>query len=294
LRQLESEIASEERLRLHLQEGLDLLCRMLKTSEGFVAVQRENGFIVLAARQSLTIGSALPPMDIPFDDLIRKEVEYVPNIVWLAPAFEGQTKVAIVGIGRPKANPEHSSGHLDLLAEFADRVGMIVSISNTRPDKTGQLQQLVSELNADSRELRSSEKELLAATAMDLDPEFIKCVEEALRHFSDSIELGRSALADWVGVSGASHVERGKQLQTILTDAIEALRPAGSRPPEPLPRTWYNYAVLHDAYVEGVPNREIMARLYISEGTFNRTRRNALRGLARLLLETYRRAPSEK
>ena len=32
-------------------------------------------------------------------------------------------------------------------------------------------------------------------------------------------------------------------------------------------------------------NREIMARLYISEGTFNRTRRNALKGLARLLIE---------
>ncbi|MBL8103630.1 MAG: hypothetical protein JNM02_13940, partial [Anaerolineales bacterium] len=56
-------------------------------------------------------------------------------------------------------------------------------------------------------------------------------------------------------------------------------------PPEPLPRVWYNHAVLHDAYVEGVPNREIMARLYISEGTFNRTRRNAIRGLARLLME---------
>jgi DNA-binding CsgD family transcriptional regulator len=38
-------------------------------------------------------------------------------------------------------------------------------------------------------------------------------------------------------------------------------------------------------YVEGVQNREIMARLYISEGTFNRTRRNAIRGLARLLVE---------
>jgi hypothetical protein len=28
-----------------------------------------------------------------------------------------------------------------------------------------------------------------------------------------------------------------------------------------------------------------MARLYISEGTFNRTRRNAIRGLARMLGE---------
>ena len=66
---------------------------------------------------------------------------------------------------------------------------------------------------------------------------------------------------------------------------MESFRPKGPRPPEPLPRVWYSYVVLHDAYVEGVPNREIMARLYISEGTFNRTRRNALRALARSLIE---------
>lgn len=80
-------------------------------------------------------------------------------------------------------------------------------------------------------------------------------------------------------------MERGKQRQKFLADAIDSFRPAGTRPPEPLPRVWYSYSVLYDAYVEGVPNREIMARLYISEGTFNRTRRNALRGLARLIME---------
>jgi DNA-binding NarL/FixJ family response regulator len=91
-----------------------------------------------------------------------------------------------------------------------------------------------------------------------------------------------------MGIRGESHVERGKRLQQLLTESIEAFRPAEKRPPEPLPRVWYNHAVLHDAYVEGVPNREIMARLYISEGTFNRTRRNALRGFARLLVEKNR------
>jgi hypothetical protein len=37
--------------------------------------------------------------------------------------------------------------------------------------------------------------------------------------------------------------------------------------------------------VEEVSNREIMMRLYISEGTFNRTRRSAVRALARALGE---------
>jgi len=101
----------------------------------------------------------------------------------------------------------------------------------------------------------------------------------------DAITLGQCALAEKISIKGESHIERGKQLQELMTNAIESLKPAEKRPPEPLPRVWYNHAVLHDAYVEGVPNREIMARLYISEGTFNRTRRNALRGLARLLVE---------
>jgi predicted DNA-binding protein (UPF0251 family) len=43
--------------------------------------------------------------------------------------------------------------------------------------------------------------------------------------------------------------------------------------------------VLHDAYWERIPNHEIMSKLYISEGTFHRTRRAAVRSVARALLE---------
>jgi hypothetical protein len=50
-------------------------------------------------------------------------------------------------------------------------------------------------------------------------------------------------------------------------------------------REWYPYIILRDAYVNCLPNREIMDRLYISEGTFNRTRRSAIRSLTRQLIE---------
>jgi len=117
------------------------------------------------------------------------------------------------------------------------------------------------------------------------DADFIRIVEEALRHLPDTITLGHSALAEKIAIKGNSHIDRGKYLQELITSSIESLKPSEKRPPEPLPRVWYNHAVLYDAYVEGVPNREIMSRLYISEGTFNRTRRNAIRGLARMLME---------
>ena len=61
---------------------------------------------------------------------------------------------------------------------------------------------------------------------------------------------------------------------------------SGSLPVQnPPPREWYAYLILRDAYVEERPNREIMLRLFISEGTFNRTRRSAIRSLARDLGE---------
>ncbi|MBI4675739.1 MAG: MFS transporter [Chloroflexi bacterium] len=50
-------------------------------------------------------------------------------------------------------------------------------------------------------------------------------------------------------------------------------------------REWHLYLVLHDSYVLDEPNRQVMSRLYISEGTFNRTRRRALRALAKALAE---------
>jgi hypothetical protein len=50
------------------------------------------------------------------------------------------------------------------------------------------------------------------------------------------------------------------------------------------------YVILHDAYVDDIPNRDITARLYVSETQFNRLRRRAVAAVARALLE-YRHLP---
>jgi len=44
--------------------------------------------------------------------------------------------------------------------------------------------------------------------------------------------------------------------------------------------------------VLGELNRDIMNRLYVSEGTFNRTRRRAIRGVAKAIGEIERAARS--
>jgi len=285
LRHLDSENAGEDALKSRLQDGLDLLCQTLNAPGGFVAIRRGDEFVVLADRSSVPVGSGISEALVACEDVSRPKAEQLSSLAWIAPSFEGRTQVAVVGVEKSRSRMEYSKGNLELLAEVADQIGTIVSLSNVEPKRNNQIHELAAESQKDMTELNSATSTMLDSISTDPDNDFIKIVEEALRHLPDAITLGQSTLAEKISIKGESHIERGKQLQELLTGAIESLRPAEKRPPEPLPRVWYNHAVLHDAYVEGVPNREIMARLYISEGTFNRTRRNALRGLARLLVE---------
>ncbi|HEU0297537.1 MAG TPA: hypothetical protein VFR47_32645 [Anaerolineales bacterium] len=285
IRQLESEGTGEAALKSRLQEGIDLLCQTLDAPGGFVAIRRGGEFSVMASRSSVAVGSVLQAESVACEDLSRPSAGQLSSLAWLAPSFEGRIQVAVVGIEKSRSRMEYSTGNLELLAEVADQIGTIVSLSNLQARPSSESDPGTSEASANAEELKSATGEMLDSIAVHTDAEFIKLVEEALRHLPDTVTLGQSALAEKMPIRGQSHIERGKQLQALLTSSIEAFKPADKRPPEPLPRVWYNHAVLYDAYVEGVPNREIMARLYISEGTFHRTRRNAIRGLARMLVE---------
>lgn len=285
LRQLEALENNQETQSKNLQKGLELLCQTIGANGGWIAECQREDFIVTASHQSLSIGSRLPLEAATCAELCQPVDPLLAEVDWMAPAFAGNTQVALLAVSAPHSRVEYSPEDLDMLVEVANQVGIAVSLTRLRPDKTDRIRQLVSEAQSQADGLRSSAEALIATLVTNPEAEFVRMVEDALRHLFDTIALGQHPLLDRIHVGGANHVERGRKLQQHLVQAIEALHPVGSRPPEPLPREWFNYVVLYDAYVECVPNREIMARMYISEGTFNRTRRNALRGLARLLLE---------
>jgi hypothetical protein len=133
------------------------------------------------------------------------------------------------------------------------------------------------------------------------EPGFVALVEDALRRLHDYPYLGEHDLArlqvvEWYLQDGddgfVTHIDRGKAVSGILEQAVQKLRPVGAEPDaySVPPRAWYQYITLYDAYVLGELNRDIMSKLYISEGTFNRTRRRAVRGVAKALEEMEREA----
>src|SRR5437764_15345554 len=114
--------------------------------------------------------------------------------------------------------------------------------------------------------LRAGAQDLIAAMQSQLDHTFEREVERCLRHLSDYPQLGQSSLVADLLIEGANHIERGKAVRTAMLFAVESLRPAGVRPvgAQAVPREWHAYTILHEAYVEDKPNRDIMAQLYVS------------------------------
>jgi hypothetical protein len=272
LRHLDKNSLPEIPLEARLENGLKLLCEILEANGGFVATRQADEFIVTASFQSIDVKTKLPKIETTSDDDVFEPSANLANkIAWIAPAFKGDEQLALVGINHPREKHHYSADDLDLLAEAASRVAsMLAQEGNPRAS------------------LESEAANLIATLETNPDPQFLKMVEDGLRNLSDVITLGQSPLADELKIAGATHIDRGKILRQELAAAIDALRPEGARPKEPTPREWENYVILHDAYIEGVQNREVMMRLYISEGTFNRSRRKALRGVARYLLEKPR------
>lgn len=183
--------------------------------------------------------------------------------------------LALIGIKPPQRGHHYSAENFQLLADVVERVASIVALVEIQvKDKSPRAS------------LQSESDKLITSLVTDPDPKFLKMVEDGLKNLSDIIALGQSPLAGALKVNGKTHIEHGKALRQELVKAIESLKPEGTRPEdEPLPREWESYVILHDAYVKRVANREIIARLYTSEGTFNRIRRKALRGVSRYLLE---------
>ena len=285
LHALARDLGGEAAARTSLQRGLSALCQVLGAAGGFIAERRGPGYTVTATYRSLPLDSPLAASAVANEDVSPSPAHLGYRIAWLAPAFAGGEKVAVIGVSERASRRRFSDADLDLLSETADWVGLTLALQARQQSSQTRLTELAAVVQTQALNLQSAGEELVAAIDRSPEAAFLQAVEQALRQLADYDALGQSPLAGRLGLASGAHLERGKLVRQRLVEAIERLRPAPQRPPEPLPREWHSYAILHDAYVADTPNREIMARLYISEATFARQRRKALRAIARALLE---------
>ncbi len=265
----------------HLSVTLESLCACARAIYGLVLLF-EEGDIRLAAAHDWQQGTPrLSRQDLVADDVLHlKPGRFPPPLAeaaLLIPLYGGGEQLGALILGRPVNGASYSPDDVDQLLYPSDRLGDVIWNARRRAEYAAQV--------AQGADMHPPEAVSYP------DQISVEAVEDALRHVADYGYLGDHALTHFrvvkakVARNAVTHLDLGKAVHSMLAEAIEKLRPGASPAGDPPPREWYPYLILHDAYLEGVPNRDIMSRLYVSEGTFSRTRRAALRALARALEE---------
>jgi hypothetical protein len=277
-----SRLAGEgEELHENLNETLKSLCQSIRATYGLVFTCNGESARSIADFRWRDLPIELPAQTLSADDFLHLEPGHLPEpmseAALLVPLYVESEQVGALVLGQPTNGIRFADGDVESILHPADRIADVIYISRRKSEYLARL----AELTEEHRSHATS-----AAPSIPVDT-----VEDALRNLFDYTHLADTPLADLqlvrkeLAAGQKTHLERGKTVYAVIVEALEHLRPVGEVPPEPLPREWYPYIILHDAYLEDVPNRNIMGKLYISEGTFNRTRRAAIRTLARELAE---------
>lgn len=275
-----SRLAGEgEELHGNLNETLKALCQSTRATYGLIFTCDGEWARPISDYRWRGLPIELPAQTLSADDVLHLEVGHLPEpldeAALLVPLYVESEQVGALVLGQPINGVRFADDDVEHILHPADRIADVIYISKRKNEYLSRLAELTEEHRSHAT---------IAAPSIP-----VESVEDALRNLFDYAHLADTPLADMQLVrkdaGKKTHLERGKMVYAVIVEALEHLRPVGDVPPEPLPREWYPYIILRDAYLEDVPNRNIMSKLYISEGTFNRTRRAAIRTLARELTE---------
>ncbi len=263
----------------NLAQILEPLCTNARAMYGMILLFDGDAQRQAAAYRWAGDPIALKPADFAADDVLHiSPGQFQPPLeeaALLVPLYAEAEQAGVLLLGRPVNGIRYTNDEVTALLNLTDRIGEIIASARWKAEKISQIAHL-----AEPSPVQPADSTITT-----------EVVEDALRNLYDYTRLADSPLARKRLVSARlpdgqiTHLERGKVVHEVMLEAIDMLCPGGAVPRNPPPREWYPYLILHDAYLDEVSNREIMLRLYISEGTFNRTRRSAIRSLARALGE---------
>ena len=309
LRILAREAGTGGALPERLQAILTSLCRMFRIKRGFIALGEDEQWIVRATSDAnpLDQAFALPALTAHETiGLLHPRAKGLTGMVLLVPLFAGDRQIGALVLGEKESREPYSEADLELLEDVGDQMAALIHTVRLQEESAQAIDAMVQDFREKERTLQWQTQQILAAkhgvdatqpVAGAISEETLLLeVEDALRHLHDFAHLGEQPLAKLQVIEQCcaerthevvTSIERGKVLSEVLMRALDQLRPD-----EPAPgrgaipsRTWHQFIILHDSYVLDEPTRNIMSRLYIGEGTFNRTRRRAISNLAKSLAE---------
>lgn len=280
IRQLSFRVG-DQGLKETLELALDLTCTSVRATFGLMVTFHGDENRLMAAYRWNKDVSKISRNVLTSDDFQQSDPGHLPEplgeVTLLIPIYLQGQQTGTMLFGPPINSIRYPTTEIDRLLDVSDQIG--TTIQQVRQGSQ-LLEQAVHSIQIPKI---SSLK-----TTRDLN---VQELENALRNLHDFAFLGDSGLAKSKLVTArlpehnATHLDRGKIVYTLLEEAVTRLKPNKAYPDDIPTREWYPYLILHYAYFEDKLNRDIMSQLYISEGTFNRTRRSAIRSVTRVLVE---------
>jgi hypothetical protein len=271
----------EESLKESLTLTLDAMCVSVRATYGLILLFDRLNLNQISTYHWRRTNLPVSRGDLLADDFVHYELGTFPSplddLVLLIPLYANSNQIGAILFGTPINGVRYSQADVEQLLYPSDRIADAIQDAKREANYLEQLPQFT---QVEQLVYTDSPKEIS-----------VKDVEDALRNIFDYAHLGDSPLVELKLVArefpdgAVTHIDQGKAVNTTISIAVEKFRPAEQLPGEPVPREWYSYLILHGAYFEDRLNRDIMSQLYISEGTFNRTRRSAIRSVTRMLEE---------
>ncbi len=233
---------------------------------GHFFVWRSYWLAPLRQSQPATNGTALPLLGVlgvwaraPEPDLTEEEHNILQGLIW-------QAAHVLEGV-------QHQSEIFIILEGLASQMDMMQHIRDV--SRYGH----VASLSVSSSEIVS-------------DPAFSDLVKDALRDYWGGPKLTESELLKlnlvWHEMEEANDNNPVRALRTVLTQAIENLKPEGQRS---LTTTeWILYNILEMRFLQGRKVRDVALRLAMSESDLYRKQRIAIEEVARQIEEMERHA----
>jgi hypothetical protein len=276
-------------LRQFLENVLSAICELLRSDGGFIAIL-EDGEL----RWEIWCGLRMSPdevADLPLAEVARAHRQdgfVFWDGYWVLTVRDkaGREMLGLIGLRAPEVDlpltPELQAPLDELLLQAS------AALEDRRLQQAvfGAFSPLLPELTDIHRrgQMLRYGGESVMGFALIQSPELPQWVHDALSHYWGGPRLTENPLLKLEVVKQAAEEHNGnavKGLRTVLTEAIEELRPDGERKltaPE-----WLLYNILEMKFLRGQKVREVARRLAVSESDFYRKQRVAIQNLADII-----------
>jgi len=286
-------------LRAFLENTLAALCDLLQVRNGFVAVLA-GGQHRLEAHCG-EVSSILSFLERRNLTAIAASVEeretgdhFTPNDgFWLAPLYNqaGDVCLGMLGLEARAENPNLTVDEREIATLLIARAQEALEDRYLQQNVFETLSRILPDIErlhrwqGATRYAGSPPMQTIDSSPV-YSPEFQQWVRDALSHYWGGPKLTESPLLSLRVVGEATREQGGgtaQGLRTVLSEAIERLRPGGER--NMTAAEWILYNILELKFIRGLRVRDVAGRLAMSESDLYRKQRVAIAEVARVIAE---------